>query len=88
MPLFHHPINMAQSPQEAWQKLQRTLQSARQSGAGRFPSGGGNPRNQIFGLGSIILLVGGGFVVNNALFNGKPNSIHAVWDTILSEAGC
>ena len=50
---------------------------ARQSGGKGFPTGGfggaggGNPRNQLFGLGSVILLVGAGVVVNNALFNGK-----------------
>jgi len=32
---------------------------------------GGSPRNVFGGAAGLLLLVGGAFVVNNALFNGK-----------------
>lgn len=60
---------MAQDPREAWRKLQQTISNAQQQGRRGF---GGNPRGAI-GVGvGIAILVGGGLVVNNALFNGMP----------------
>ena len=58
---------MAQDPREAWQRLQRTLQQRGRAGfSGGFP--GGNA-GRAFGPLAIVLVIGG-FVVSNSLFNG------------------
>lgn len=55
---------MGQDPREAWRKLQQTFVSGTKGG---MPGG---PRN-FFGIGGgVALLIVGGVVVNNALFNG------------------
>jgi len=54
-------------PRETWQKLQQTLQQAQQRGRGGFP--GGTPKGLLGGAGGLLLLVGGGIFVSNALFN-------------------
>lgn len=58
-------LRMGQDPREAWRKLQKSFASGTKGG---MPGG---PRN-FFGLsGGVVLLVVGGVVVNNALFNGR-----------------
>ncbi|MCJ1474117.1 Prohibitin-2, subunit of the prohibitin complex (Phb1p-Phb2p) [Lambiella insularis] len=57
---------MAQDPREAWRKLQQTLTNAQQQGRKGL---GGNPRGAVGGAALVAILVGGGLVVNNALFN-------------------
>ena len=58
---------MGQDPREAWRALQRRFQ---QSSGGRPNFPGGGPR--FMGLGGGALLLFGGFwFINNALFNGK-----------------
>jgi prohibitin 2 len=54
-------------PQERLRQLQQTLNNARQRG---MP--GGSPKNIIGGVGSLILVGGGLWLFNNALFNGMP----------------
>ena len=56
---------MGQDPREAWRKLQTQFKG--RTGGG-FPGG---PRFS-FGLGGgIVILVGGAWAINNALFNGE-----------------
>lgn len=57
---------MGQDPKEAWRKLQQTLASAQQRGGAGF---GGNPRNLFGGAAGAALLLGGGMVLFNSLFN-------------------
>lgn len=58
----------APDPKEAWSRLQNELtrRSARFGGAG----GGGPPRGVFGGLGGLLLVGGGIWMANNALFNG------------------
>ncbi len=63
---------MAQDPKEYFRKLQRSLNSAQQKGAGGLPGG---PRNFFGGAFGVVLLVSGVVVVNNALFNGIATSL-------------
>lgn len=55
-------------PREAWQKLQNELarRTTRMGGGG-----GGPPKGVIGGIGSLVLIAGGIYVANNALFNGR-----------------
>ena len=55
-------------PRDMYQRLQKTLQQAQQRGRGGFP--GGSPKGLFGGAGALVLLVGGGLFVSNALFNG------------------
>ncbi|KAL9614821.1 MAG: hypothetical protein Q9167_000731 [Letrouitia subvulpina] len=65
---------MAQSPQEWARRLQQTIQQqGRRSTFGGGP--GGPPRIPIGGAAMAVLLIGGGLVVNNALFNGTHFNI-------------
>jgi prohibitin 2 len=63
---------MSRDPREAWQKLQQSLINAQKSGRGGFP-GGGSPRGALGGAAGLILLAGGVYAANNALFNGMLN---------------
>ncbi|KAL9047013.1 MAG: hypothetical protein Q9214_000299 [Letrouitia sp. 1 TL-2023] len=59
---------MAQNPQEWARRLQQTIQQ--QGSRGNFGGGsGGPPRIPIGSAAMAVLLIGGGLVVNNALFN-------------------
>ncbi|KAI9727286.1 MAG: Prohibitin-2, subunit of the prohibitin complex (Phb1p-Phb2p) [Chrysothrix sp. TS-e1954] len=58
---------MGQSPQEAWQRIQRGLRQVGNAGGGA--PGGGSPRQFFAGAGGLALLVGGGWLFNNGLFN-------------------
>ena len=58
---------MGQDPREAWRKLQTSFVNSSRRGGG-FPGG---PRNFFALGGGVVLLIGGVWVVNNALFNGK-----------------
>lgn len=58
----------APDPKEAWQRIQTELtrRSARFGGAG----GGGAPKGLFGGIGGLVLVGGGIWLANNALFNG------------------
>lgn len=58
----------APDPKEAWQRIQNELtrRSARFGGSG----GGGPPKGVFGGIGGLILIGGGIWAANNALFNG------------------
>ncbi|KAI4164860.1 MAG: hypothetical protein LQ342_001493 [Letrouitia transgressa] len=58
---------MAQNPQEWARRLQQAIQQ--QGSRGNFGGSGGPPRIPIGGAAVALLLIGGGLVVNNALFN-------------------
>jgi prohibitin 2 len=60
----------APDPKEAWARIQNELtrRSARFGGAG----GGGPPKGVFGGIGGLILIGGGIWMANNALFNGTP----------------
>lgn len=58
---------MAQNPQEWARKLQQTLQQ-------RGGRGGGPKLPGVGVFGGAVILFGGIFVVNNALFNGEQDS--------------
>jgi prohibitin 2 len=55
-------------PKEAWSRIQNELtrRTARFGGAG----GGGPPKGLFGGIGGLILVGGGIWMANNALFNG------------------
>ena len=59
---------MGQDPRDIFRKLQQSLNSAQQKGAGGLPGG---PRNFFGGAFGLILLGTGVVVANNALFNGN-----------------
>lgn len=56
----------APDPKEAWARIQNELTRRSQ----RFGGGGGPPKGLFGGLGGLVLLGGGIWVANNALFNG------------------
>jgi len=58
----------APDPKEAWARLQTELQrrGARYAGSG----GGGGPKGLFGSIGGLIVVGGGLWVANNALFNG------------------
>jgi prohibitin 2 len=58
----------APDPKEAWSRIQNELtrRTARFGGAG----GGGPPKGLFGGIGGLILVGGGIWMANNALFNG------------------
>lgn len=58
----------APDPKEAWARLQTELtrRSQRFGGSG----GGGAPKGLFGGIGGLVLIGGGIWVANNALFNG------------------
>lgn len=56
-------------PRETWARLQQTLQSAQRRGRGGL--GGGLPKNVFGGAAGAVLLIGGGLVLSNSLFNGE-----------------
>ena len=58
---------MSQDPKEAWEKLRRTFASGQQQARKGF---GGAPKGSIGGAAGLLLLFGGGLLVQNALFNG------------------
>ena len=57
----------APDPKEAWARLQNELARRTQRMGG---SGGGGPKGLLGGMGGLVLLGGGIWVANNALFNG------------------
>ena len=57
----------APDPKEAWARLQNELTRRTQRMGG---SGGGGPKGILGGMGGLVLLGGGIWVANNALFNG------------------
>ena len=57
---------MAQDPREAFRKIQQTFQNASR-GTGM---GGGPPKGSVGAGIALLLLSGGVYLVNNALFNG------------------
>lgn len=58
----------APDPKEAWQRIQNELtRRSQQLGRG---GGGGPPKGALGGLGGLVLLGGGIWLANNALFNG------------------
>jgi len=62
---------MAQDPREAFQRLAAQLQG-RARAAGGGGGGGGLPGKAFFGgSGLLLVLVAGGFAVNQSLFNGE-----------------
>lgn len=66
---------MSQDPREAWQRLQRSIQQRGRAGfGGGFP--GGNA-GKALGPG-VILLVIGGFIVSNSLFNGMRGGLYNI----------
>jgi hypothetical protein len=72
-------------PRETLKRLTQTLQQAQQRGRGGFP--GGAPRGLFGGAGAVVLLIGGGIFLNNALFNGiLPLNAHVLAD-ILTRIG-
>lgn len=62
--------------QERLRQLQQSLNNARQSGFKGFGGGGGNPRNVLGGIGSLLLVGGGGALLYNSLFNGLSRWLH------------
>ena len=56
----------APDPKEAWQRLQTELSRRTQ----QFNRGGGSPKGALGGLGGLVLVGGGIWLANNALFNG------------------
>ena len=58
---------MGQDPREAWRKLQQTFASGQQQARKGF---GGAPKGSLGGAAGLLLLFGGGLLVQNALFNG------------------
>ena len=65
---------MAQTPnpQEVWNRLQRQLRSSNFGGGG---GGGQPPRSFLTGIGGFVLLAGGVWAFNNALFNGADEML-------------
>lgn len=59
---------MASNPRETLHRLQQSLH--RQRTRNPFGGGGGNPRAAGGGLGALVLLGLGGWVLSNSLFNG------------------
>ena len=61
----------APDPKEAWQRIQNELtrRTARFGGGG-----GGPPKGAAGGLGALVLIGGGLYLANNALFNGSLSS--------------
>jgi hypothetical protein len=69
-PAPHTAVMSAPDPKEAWARIQNEL--SRRSA--RFGGGGGGPPKGLFGgVGGLVLVVGGFWVANNALFNGASN---------------
>lgn len=70
----------APDPKEAWSRIQNELtrRSARFGGAG----GGGPPKGVFGGIGGLILIGGGIWMANNALFNGKPCFVGAFYQAL------
>ena len=65
------PVAMsAPDPKEAWQRLQNELT---RRGARFGGSGGGAPKGLGGGVASLVLLGGGIWLANNALFNGASS---------------
>ena len=62
---------MSQDPREAWRQLQQRFASAQRKGFGG--AGGGPPKGALGGTAALVALIGGGFLFNNALFNGGPS---------------
>ncbi|KAK3208170.1 hypothetical protein GRF29_96g1661612 [Pseudopithomyces chartarum] len=58
----------APDPKEAWQRLQTEL-ARRSQQFGRGGGGGGAPKGALGGLGGLVLVGGGIWLANNALFN-------------------
>ena len=57
----------APDPKEAWQRIQTELTRRTQRFGG---GGGGAPKGALGGLGGIVVIAGGIWMANNALFNG------------------
>lgn len=66
---FFPPAMSAPDPQEAWRRLQTELtrRTARFGGAG----GGRPPKGTFGGIAGLVIIGGGIFIANNALFNGS-----------------
>jgi len=56
-------------PREMWKSLQKNMQRVQQQGSRYGGSGGPNPRGALTGIAGLVLLGGGAWVFNNALFN-------------------
>jgi prohibitin 2 len=59
-------MSMPPNARQAWSALTKMAQQAQRQGGS---SGGPSPKGVGAGVGGLVLLVGGGLVVNNALFN-------------------
>lgn len=57
-------------PRETWQRLQTALQQRGRGGFGGMP-GGGKPGRTLGGVGALVVLGLGGYVLSNSLFNGE-----------------
>jgi len=75
--------------QEAFRRIARQLQNAGRQGGGGFPGGG---RGLFTGTGLLVLLAGGGLLVNQALFNVdgghraiKYTRLHGVTNELYAE---
>ncbi|KAK4498525.1 hypothetical protein PRZ48_011183 [Zasmidium cellare] len=62
---------MSNDPRQMWENLQKNMQRVQQQGArfGAGGAGGPGPRGALTGIGGLILLGGGVWFFNNALFN-------------------
>ena len=56
----------APDPKEAWQRIQTELTRRTQ----RLGGGGGPPKGTLGGAGAFLVILGGAYLANNALFNG------------------
>ena len=65
-PTYPPATMSAPDPKEAWQRLQTELSRRTQ----QFNRGGGSPKGALGGLGGLVLVGGGIWLANNALFNG------------------
>lgn len=59
---------MPPNARQAWSALTKMAQQAQRQGGGGG-GGGPAPRGLGAGVGGLVLLIGGGLVINNALFN-------------------
>jgi prohibitin 2 len=70
----------APDPKEAWARIQNELTRRSQRFGG---SGGGPPKGLFGGIGGILLIGGGIWAANNALFNGAYTPIWKSYEASL-----